>query len=117
MYPLYNRTGEIIAYLHYHAIIHPDSFEVLGVMLGNCVFGPQAKLLGKFFHDNVYSIKGELLARMEKTPSVLPQKLNVKKCVSESWQLMVRIKDHICPWIPEKKEWANASLAEHLYVQ
>jgi len=115
MYPIYNRTGEIIAYLHQNAIIHPDNFDVLGILLGNCVFGPQAKVLGKSFHDKVYSLKGELLARIEKTPAVLPQSLNVRKCIDESFQLMVRIKDHICPWIPERQDWASASLAEQLY--
>ncbi len=114
MYPLYNRHGDLIAYLHQNAIIHPESFDVLGVMLGNCVFGPQAKVLGKIFHNKLYALTGELLARTEKTPMSIPQKLDVSACISQAWQIMTRINDHICPWIPEKEVWSKSSLNEHL---
>ncbi len=116
MHSLYNRSGEVIAYLHQNAIIHPDSFEVLGVVLGNCVFGPQAKLLGKFFHDKVYAFSGELLAKKEQQPTSLPQRFNVSNCIKQAWQILTRIKEHVCPWVVEKEVWSNASLAEYLYV-
>ncbi len=117
MHSLYNRSGELIAYLHQNAIVHPDTFEVLGIVLGNCVFGRQAKMLGKFFHHKVYAVTGELLAREDEAVLSVPQSLNGKNCISQVWDIMIRIKDHLCPWVPEKETWSSASLAEFLYVE
>jgi hypothetical protein len=116
MHSLFNRSGELVAYLHQNAIVHPDTFEVLGVVLGNCVFGSQAKVLGKIVHDKVYAVTGEMLAKADTLTLSLPQRFNVKKCISQSWQLLMRIKDHACPWINEKETWSKSSLAEFLYA-
>ncbi len=116
MNALYNRSGEVIAYLHQNAIMHPDTFEVIGMTLGNCVFDPQAKVIGKFFHDKVYAISGELLAKKDHKPVSIPQYLNVTDSIMQSWQILTRIKDHVCPWVTEKETWSNRSLAEYLYV-
>jgi len=114
MYPLNNRSGELIAYLHQNAILHPDSLEVMGVLLGNCVFDPQARMLGKYFHNKLYTVKGELLATSKPEPEPVPQKLSSQSWMRQTWQILDRIKDHICPWVPEKDNWSKSSLVECL---
>jgi len=116
MHSLYNRAGEVIAYLHQNAIIHPDTLEVHGVVLGNCVFGPHAKLLGKFCHDKLYNTSGEMLAKKEQVSMSLPLSFNYTNSIAQSWKILTRIKDHVCPWVPEKDVWSRASFAEYLYV-
>jgi hypothetical protein len=48
-----------LAYVHNNIILQPDGFEVLGVILGQCVFGTKEELKGKFVHKTLYNTSGE----------------------------------------------------------
>ena len=116
MQAFYNHAGELIAYQYQNMLIHPDSFQVLGIVLGNCVFGNQAKMLGKLFQQKVYSLNGEVLASKSDASLPEPATLDAKGCVRQAWQIVVKIKDHVCPWVNARDAWSRASLAESLYL-
>jgi hypothetical protein len=116
MQALYNHGGELIAYHYQNMLLHPDHFEVLGLVLGNCVFDHQAKLLGKLFQKNVYNLEGEVLANQPDDSLALPLLFDNTKSVIQAWHILTKIKDHVCPWVKVKHTWSRTSLAEHLYV-
>lgn len=115
MQALYNHAGELIAYQHQNMLFHPDDMQVLGLVLGNCVFGNQANILGKMFQQKVYSLSGEVLASKAEDSLPLPHHFNITGSILQAWQILVKIKEHNCPWVQTKDTWSRASLAEYLY--
>lgn len=115
MQAFYNRSNELIAYHHQNMIMHPETLEVLGVILGNCVFDQQAKILGKFFHQKIHNLSGEILAIQSGDSLPVPAELNNVESIMEGWNILSRIKDHSCAWVLEKTTWADISLAEMMY--
>ncbi len=116
MQALYNHAGELIAYQYQNMLIHPDNWQVLGLVLGNCVFNQRAKVLGKLFQQKVYDLSGEVLASKADASLPLPTTFNVTNCLMQAWKILVLIKDHSCPWVNTKNTWSSASLAEAIYV-
>jgi hypothetical protein len=116
MHALHNHSGELIAYQYLNMILHPDSMQVLGLVLGNCVFDQKAKVLGKLFQQKVYNVSGEVLASKSEASLPLPDHLDVTGCIMDAWKILLMIKDHSCPWVTTKNAWAPASLAEAIYI-
>ncbi|MDB5211926.1 MAG: hypothetical protein JWQ30_2753 [Sediminibacterium sp.] len=116
MQALHNHGGELIAYQYLNMILHPESLEVLGLVLGNCVFDQEAKPLGKLFQQKVYNLSGEVLASKSEVSLPVPENMNITHCIMEAWKILLLIKDHSCPWVTAKNTWASASLAEAIYV-
>src|ERR1700741_3261765 len=112
MQALYNHAGELIAYQYQNMLIHPDNWQVLGLVLGNCVFNQRAKVLGKLFQQKVYDLSGEVLASKADASLPLPPAFNATNCIMQAWKILVLIKDHSCPWVNTKNTWSSASLAE-----
>lgn len=115
MQALYNHAGELVAFQYQHMLIHPDSAAVLGLVLGNCVFGHQATILGKLFGKHVYNLAGEVLASRADAPMPLPPRFNTTGNILAAWQILVNIKDHSCPWVTTQNNWSRFSLGELLY--
>jgi hypothetical protein len=116
MHALYNHAGEVIVYQYQNMLIHPENLQVLGPVLGNCVFDSNARVLGKLFDQKVYNLAGEVLASKADLSLPVPPALNPTFSVLEAWQILMRIKDHICPWVTAKAKWSASSLAESLYA-
>jgi hypothetical protein len=116
MQALYNHTGELIAYQYQHMLLHPGNLTVLGLVIGDCVFGSQARVLGKVFQRKVYNMSGEVLARREEKPLLLPEKFDIKSSITQAWRILMKIRDHACPWVDTKEKWSQASLDELLYI-
>ncbi|MEO7530595.1 MAG: hypothetical protein ABIS69_04260 [Sediminibacterium sp.] len=116
MHALHNHAGEVIAYHYQNMLVHPDNMQVLGLVLGNCVFDQKAKVLGKLFQQKVYNLSGEVMARKSDTSLPVPADLDPNACILEAWGILVLVKDHLCPWVTPKNTWSQASLAESLYV-
>lgn len=116
MQALYNHGGELITYHYQNMLLHPDNFKVLGLVLGNCVFDAQAKIIGKLFQQKVYNLSGEVLASQSDVSMPLPSNFSTANCVVHAWRILVQIKDHDCPWVTVKEKWSQTSLAEYLYA-
>lgn len=116
MHALYNHSGELIAYQYQNALVHPENMEVLGLVLGNCVFDQRAKVLGKLFQQKVYNLSGEVLASKADESLAIPEDLDTNGIIQEAWKIMTQINDHNCAWVTPKTSWAPYSLAELIYA-
>jgi hypothetical protein len=116
MHALYNHSGELIAYQYQNALVHPENMQVLGLILGNCVFDQKAKVLGKLFQQKVYNLSGEVLASKADNSLPVPENVDTNSIIQEAWKILILIKDHSCAWVTAKTAWAPYSLAELIYV-
>src|SRR6478609_10698964 len=95
MYLLKDHSKRIVAYLHNHLILLPESFEVIGVIIGKAVFGINGGLKGKFLHNTIYATSGEKIGEgsiASQTPGFDHHSL-----VRKTWEVLTHIKDHGCP--------------------
>ena len=107
MNSIVNKDGETIAYLYQNAIIDVKKEKVLGVILGNCFFGKSKAPIGKFFNDTFRKKNGKIIAKLGKKYSRDDIPENHAHLIYEAWKSLSDIKDHVCVWVDEKKEWAN----------
>ena len=101
-----------VAYIYNNIILLPESFEVIGVKLGDCVFGRQAILKGKYFNGTIYNANGEILARDNGESEEV--NFDVAKAAQDSWNLITSLKHHIFPWIVPKEKWSKTRLDKFL---
>lgn len=107
-----DRSRNTRAYLYHNIILVPGTLEVLGVVLGSCVFGKNGKIKGKFFHNKLYSTSGEILA-MEAGP-FNDTTVNVATVMEQGWEVITSIQDHTCPWVQPLERWSELGVVEFL---
>jgi hypothetical protein len=101
-----------IAYLHNNTIVVPGSQEVLGVILGDCVYGKNGILKGKFINNTIYTPDGEVLATLAGITQ--DNTIDISSIRQKSWQVINAISNHISPWITPTSTWARQSFPEVL---
>lgn len=115
MTPLTDQFGNTIAYLHKKMLIDPTCKIVLGLIVGNCVFGNRAEPVGKFFNNTLRDIHGRIISKLSSEFYTVP--VNEKDLMTATWRILMQIKTHVCSWIPEMPTWSDKSLTEVLAVQ
>lgn len=116
MTPVTDKNGNTVAYLYNNVLVDTTMQKVMGVILGNCIFGDSPSPLGKFF-NNVFRCKnGQVIAMAEKEekPLHIDDKVNI---LEGAWKILKKVKDHVCGWIPELEEWSDTSLPEFLQAK
>ena len=79
MLKIINKFGEGIGCLLNNAIINADDDLVNGIILGDCVFGKDGAIVGKFFHNIFYTLSGEIAARVQSANNNTLDFLNLSK--------------------------------------
>lgn len=116
MTPINNQYGQPIAYLHLNIILNTAQDKVLGLILGNCVFGESDAPVGKFFKDSFRKTNGKIIAELgEETSPVRPS--NEPAILKQAWENLTAVKNHLCVWVEEKSEWSEESFSSFLQVQ
>ena len=116
MTSIVDKNGTTIAYLHQNIIIDEQQEKVLGIILGNCVFGGDKAPIGKFFNDTFRKKNGKIIAKLGK--DISPKKNpGDTKLTLEAWNLLTKVKEHVCMWIDEKKTWTKQSFLEYLSAE
>jgi hypothetical protein len=101
-----------IAFVHNHTILVPESQEVLGVIIGDCVYGKKGAFKGKYINKKIYSPEGEMLAtEIGSTGNTV---LDFSMVMHQSWNVINSIRNHISPWVEIKNNWATYSFPEFL---
>jgi hypothetical protein len=113
MYVLLNQAKEATAYIETNMIVDARNLELVGVLLGNCVFDRSGKLTGKFFGGVVYNLKGEQLAASKVSESA-GEDISFQKHLQEASDIVYSIKNHADVWIDPIGKWAKTSLVEAL---
>ena len=112
MTTLMDRHGKPCAYLYNNKLLLAGSMEVMGVTLGDCVFGRSGEVKGKIFDKGLYSISGETVA-MEEEMKTIPN-FDPMHALFQGWEILEKIKDHSCPWIIPKNKWLALGIEEFL---
>lgn len=114
MTPILDQHGMTVAYLHLNIILNTEQDRVLGLVLGNCVFGAADSPVGKFFKDTFRNMRGEIVAELASTTSPL-RPSNEPLILQQAWQKLTGVKNHLCTWIEEKKHWSGDEFASFLH--
>ncbi len=113
MTSIVDKSGQTIAYLYQNIILDIKQERVMGLILGNCVFGRQQSPVGKFFNDTFRKKNGKIIAKLGE--EISSKRLAKEKQFSlEAWQILTKVKDHVCIWIDEKKSWTKQDFIEYL---
>lgn len=99
--------------LYHNCLLIPQSSEVMGLVLGNCVYGKTGVLKGKIINHSLYNTGGEKIA-VENLPGTFDIKFNHHKLSEGRWAILQAIKDHNSPWVEPKEKWAETDLLEYL---
>jgi len=113
MTSIVDKNGNTIAYMYLTIILDVEQKQVLGLVLGNCLFGYESSPVGKFFKDTFRKRNGEILALLGK--EVFPEKpADEKRILRDAWEMLSGVKDHICMWVDEKQKWSEEDLSNYL---
>lgn len=113
MTPVTDKQGNTVAYLYNNIVLDTTLQKVLGVILGNCIFGGKSSPLGKFFNNVFRSRNGKVVAQVQNIQRPEPA-INKLKIQEGAWKIIDRVKEHVCGIIPEVEEWSDTSLPEFL---
>jgi len=115
MTPVTDQFGNTVAYLYKKMLIDPTCKKVLGLIVGNCVFGNKSEPVGKFFNNTIRDIQGRITGKLV-PEDYYSAPVNESDLLSATWRLLMQIKNHVCTWIPEMTTWSDKSLSEVLAV-
>jgi hypothetical protein len=107
-----NKTGKEVAYVYHHVVLNPSTNEVIGLILGDCVYGKKPYPVGKFLRNTIRNANGEIVGLVK--PEKLKPMLNDKEILSSAWQMLTKIQQYLFQWVPEKPVWAKEELNEYL---
>ena len=108
MAPILDQQGNILAYLHLNILLNDKQDAVIGLILGNCVFGEGDAPVGKFFKDGFRTTAGELVGIIDGTTSSVRPK-HESAILLAAWKRLIRVKEHTCMWVAEKNTWSDLS--------
>lgn len=116
MYALESRNGITEAYMEKNRIVAADSLQLLGILLGNCVFDCAGKMTGKFLDNTFYNVRGEIVVKGR----VVPPSAEVEELLNQHQQegaaVLKSITNHTDIWIETSGLWSKNTLAETLGV-
>ena len=113
MTPITDKNGNTVAYLYNNVLVDTSMQNVMGVILGNCIFGDSPSPLGKFFNNVFRGTNGKVVAMAENTEKPVQDMVKVN-ILDGAWKILKKVKDHVCGWVPEIAEWSETSLPEFL---
>lgn len=116
MTSIVDKSGKTIAYLYQNMVLDITQLTVLGLLLGNCVFGKQVSPVGKFFNDTFRKKNGKIIAKLGEEVSAKKSPKDAHLSL-QAWQILTKVKDHTCIWIEEKKSWTKQGFLEYLSAE
>jgi hypothetical protein len=113
MYKIVNQEKETVAYIQNMMILNKKREKVIGLLIGDCFFGNDNKVIGKIIDQTAYLLNGEIIGIVEmnkdkKDPA--PK----KGLMLEAWAILSNIKSHTSDWITISKKWSKKTLQEVL---
>lgn len=113
MYSIKNQNKEVVAYIQNMMILDETHKHVIGIVIGDCFFGNNKKVIGKIFNQTAYLLNGEIVGKIEINDD--RKDFNIKKkLMIEAWDLLMNIQEHTAEWITESKKWSKIELRKHL---
>lgn len=113
MYLIQNQNKETVAYIENMMILDHQHEHVLGILIGDCFFGRNKKVVGKIFNQTAYLLNGELVGKIELNKEYKSSSIK-KSLMLEAWDILMSISEHTAAWIEVTKKWSKIPFAKHL---
>lgn len=113
MYKILNQDKETVAYIQNMMILNKKREKVIGLLIGDCFFGNDNKVIGKIIDQTAYLLNGEIIAKIETNKDKKDPSLK-KGLMLEAWDILSHIKSHTSDWITLTKKWSKKSFLEVL---
>ena len=97
MYLIQNQNKETVAYIQNMMILDVAQEKVVGILIGDCFFGKNNKVVGKIELDK--SFKNTAIK---------------KSLMAQAWDILMNISEHTGAWIVDTKKWSKTELIKHL---
>lgn len=113
MYIIKVKNEEVIAIVDNNIVFTVNDNQVIGILIGDCLYGKSKVMVGKIFNSTVYLINGEIIGKVE-VSSQHKIKTIRKDHLTEAWSILTGVKEHTTKWIEEKKTWSKVELLKSL---
>jgi hypothetical protein len=113
MYKVLNQDNETVAYIQNMMILNKKREKVIGLVIGDCFFGNDDKVIGKIIDHKVYLVNGDIIGTIE-TNKDKKEPEPKKGLILEAWEILSNIKSHTSDWITISKKWSKKSFIEVL---
>jgi hypothetical protein len=94
-------------------ILNKKREKVIGLVIGDCFFGNDDKVIGKIIDHKVYLVNGDIIGTIE-TNKDKKESEPKKGLILEAWEILSNIKSHTTDWITISKKWSKKSFIEVL---
>jgi hypothetical protein len=113
MYIIKNKSEVVVAVIQNNIVFSVQDQVVIGILIGDCLYGKSYKMVGKIFNSTVYLLNGQIAGKVEVGQS---HKIKVikKEHMVDAWEILSGVKEHTSQWIIEKKAWTAKELCEFL---
>ena len=113
MYLIRDTKKETIAYIENMMILDRKHEHVIGILIGDCIFGHNTKVVGKIINQTAYLLNGEIVGEIELNENY--KTTNIKKnFMMEAWVILMNINEHTAAWIETTKKWSKTPFSIHL---
>ncbi|RFM27562.1 hypothetical protein [Deminuibacter soli] len=116
MYHIVSQSGQPQAVLYNNAILELDTYQPLGIILGNSVYGLYAQPCGRIFKGHIRSVSGHLLGKLVKDENIVVSAETVQHCMQFAWQVIAQMQGDGCLWVDDLHNWHHLSLL-HILTQ
>lgn len=113
MYVIKNKIEVVVAVIQNNIVFSVQDQVVIGILIGDCLYGKSYKMAGKIFNSTVYLLNGQIAGRVE-VGQTYKIKVIKKEHMVDAWAILSGVKEHTSQWIIEKKTWATKELSEYL---
>ena len=113
MYIINNKSEVVVAVIQNNIVFSVQDQVVIGILIGDCLYGKSYKMAGKIFNSTVYLLNGQIAGKVE-VGQAFKIKVIKKEHMIDAWAILSGVKEHTSQWIIEKKAWAPKELSEYL---
>jgi hypothetical protein len=113
MYIIKNKSEVVVAVIQNNIVFSVQDQVVIGILIGDCLYGKSYKMVGKIFNSTVYLLNGQIAGKVE-VSQIHKIKVIRKEHMVDAWAILSGVKEHTSQWIIEKKTWAVKELFEYL---
>ncbi|MEN9371355.1 MAG: hypothetical protein RLZZ64_430 [Bacteroidota bacterium] len=113
MYIIKNKNEQVVAVIQNNIVFTPQDHLVVGILIGDCLYGKSFKMVGKIFNSTVYLLNGSIAGTVEANNAHNVRVIK-KEHMVEAWAILSGVKEHTSQWIIEKKSWAQKGLIDYL---
>jgi hypothetical protein len=111
-----DHENNVVAYLFNQLIISVTNDKLMGIILGHCVYGMQAKIIGTYFKEKIIDTKGETIGSLKTVSTPNKFLFNKEHFIAEGWAMIRKIKEHFCPFVEEKLVWSENNFIDVLLM-